>query len=555
MLFLPMAVIAAIGFSCGGEYHSYNHDIGDLVCSHGGNVERIAVHSITTNRFCQYGSNMAPFRKKLFSVFGRSHACVLNHIVVPNWVPNCRGIGIERLVGKGAICEDIPSTCDWQDNFQTSLAILDEVCVLEDSLEYLNSQVQVNEFDTEASNNKLIEWYSEKLAKRKIMLQTSLHAEYLELIAKSFEAVDTNSPGCKEGTGTYSERFELLYCKEPPTGLCKCIDHHKSNVNNYIQDHFLIYSDGDKTTFLRSLGPDGSPDKTKDAEFVRKQCDCDVEEEIVNSNLMFEGGDILVSDKFILVGKDIVLRYLLGRNKKDTLFKKLDLPINLKMNDYGIEELRKAIEKELTGGRKKVILVGTKDRMFFDDERKLNWSDGGGSFQPAYHLDVFMALIGEISDKPGVFKYLIAMPEIEHYKKKNEKSTKEYIANVRSKTRDMVSLLNADIKKVLGEGVTVDTIQVPMLATSVESGDQAIFSIHSSLVNGISFVRNDSSLFVYPDHKDADTYPYSHFFYATARLKFKESLNAHQVFPIGVINTYGDGAGLHCRSKVIRRTY
>jgi hypothetical protein len=537
-------------FSCAlcfllSSYLGFGQQASGLIMSHGP-LSRIAVHAIPNNKFCQTGVQIENLRKQLHSAFGADKVCMINHMVVPNWKPKASkgftdAFGRYWCISKG--------DCDLAKLFPNSYSLYGVWRKQKLALRWSNKRLIDDAFGGDG--------YKKRNQLKGIMkgnydsLLKSLESEFVT----NFDATVENPDNFECTDVDPVARFRNNYCTQHNLKFCDCLCRYSKNLDRYIQDFFLVERTQAGSKFIQTW-LDGSEAVGDHTEYLKKQCsDCETSN-VQQSDIWFEGGDILVSEKFVLIGKNILIKYLLPSKATDaeanriSALQRIGMNPNSRLTIDAIEQLKVEISNRLFSG-KKVLFVGHEDRVFSNtmytqDAPRYN------SYQPAYHLDLFLALIGEKSE--GQFTVLIAEPNIAYYADEMQKNAE--LRAMITKMSNNIGVIKNQLLNFLKDSVNgideVVFVPVPMLFT-LKKSSKGKFTVykHFSFINGVSFEKDNTFSFAYSDYIDDSQYRGVQ--YKSARTDLEDSLKGAGIIPYRVSSSYGKSAGLHCTSKVLER--
>ena len=230
---------------------------------------------------------------------------------------------------------------------------------------------------------------------------------------------------CPPGTGMVAPRYkhmgvhlEEMQGKYEKTG--RKIHYVRSRFNHFscwVRDPFLMgYAVSDQLGSLKSVCIEPN-------EFLREYgasmagpsaTDAQIADEIVgqhdqypisllNSPLVFHGGNVLVGDDFILIGKDYFnierkMRKLMA-SEKNPVWEGLQVSVNT-------QDIKKDFQHWLSPkDKKKIIVLGKKrpnsfaESVFDETQQDIFGRCPIGKKQPFFHLDLFLTLVGRKSEK------------------------------------------------------------------------------------------------------------------------------------------------------------
>ena len=526
---------------------STDSDAGLNIISSHGEITSLAVHCIDAGDICDLSDQSIELSSTLSQSFGNK-SCLVNHLVAPNWTPSAFN-GIKGLF-EGISALSCLEDCQLEKRFTKSLVAQQELRKLTEEYNLIGASEMVVEDQED---------------RRKKQLEKEIDRSYNQLIDQLNEDFESNLinleltnsagfAGCPTragGIGTFRNRF----CRENNWGFCDCLGKYKDTLRPYIQDWFLVSENGTSRTIVRTWSPDDYKSSVSmHADYLIKQCDCGISGS-VESKVMFEGGDILVSDKFALVGKDIAIRYLAEYSDptveiiRANALKELGLSWNLTgLTTYNIDAIHYSLKENLFPN-KKLLFLGLNSRKFRNGNENPTDTDFF-SYQPTYHIDLAFALIGEM--QPDQFTVLVARPSAkyltEEYRQNEE--VLEFINEFNQNLDTLLSILDDFIVDECGYS-KLDTVVVPMHAIPVKVGGKYwVFNEHNSLINGISFTDSTSKFaFAFSDF----TNPRMNETYGLARSDFEKALNDAGITPYPIRYDYGHNYGLHCISKVLGR--
>jgi hypothetical protein len=486
-----------------------------VVTSHGSKPSGVVVHALFEGNICIWDDSVKSFRDSLRSYFGQN-VCFVNHIVAPDWNPDCNKSSIGGLVDSNTI--NCLGDCQIQE-LQPFFNLKDEWCS------------------------------AKSLDPDSITIKSKLDSVFYSLIEP--QIANTLSQTCGS-TGSEQNRFRSL-CQRQRRSFCKCVDRYSSVTSRYVRDRFLVNG----ATLVSTWSPSMASVEIKEhSEFLKAQCGCDLLSDSAVSKVQFEGGDILVSDSFALIGKNIGANYLIKQTDQTleqiraSALATLGLQVaNVDSTDF--DTLLTCIKSELFPD-KEIMFVGLDSRQFTDISFAPE-SNRYRSYQPAYHLDMFVALIGKADD--DTFRVLVARPHEKYLNvsvlgsQDSVKATKfivqfnEYLDTIEEKMKTFIQQYHAHVKFV----------EVPMPA-SLKKYDNDNFALdkHFAFVNGISFTDNGKHKFVYPNYLPS-TYSNSIVNYNLAHEDFVKSLKANGIEPLPVTYSFGKNAGLDCITLVLKR--
>jgi hypothetical protein len=127
--------------------------------------------------------------------------------------------------------------------------------------------------------------------------------------------------------------------------------------------------------------------------------------------LIFQGGNCLVGSDFWLLGKDYFADTmdLLSRNRPP-----VSVPKDTSVDQFAIELFRQYIDRN-----RKLVLIGTDKpipiRPYYGSKSGADYyidvaAGGAGTFQPIFHIDMFLSLVG--SGNGGKFEIMIGSPAL-----------------------------------------------------------------------------------------------------------------------------------------------
>lgn len=550
----PLWLALWLSFQCFGlnGFDSGNSEfVGEnwsIIPSHGGEVKTVAIHALPAGELCNTHPVSGKLKSSLHKVFGSDKVCLNSHIVVPNWTPAATG-GLEGLF-KGTNVLSCLDGCELRTMFAASLG---------------SQQVYKSVYD---EYNSILSASNESIGldDRKTQLLQQLGIAYEELknqLTEDFESnfggdiQDSGFSGC-EINGSVRRSFQNRLCRQLNLSFCDCVSEYRDNLVDYLQDYFLVAESGSDRKLLRSWTyyPENKQSLKLHSDYLIQQCACGIKSS-EESKVNFQGGNILVSEKFALVGKDILIRYLQSSPYSDiegsrvASLQALGLSGGLEgLTDDNSNMVYDAIRRELFSN-KKVLLVGLENRGF-DNGNVGSSARTYRSFQPNYHLDLSFSLIGETGEQE--FTFLVARPDPKYLKKEQQQD--QGILNFLSDYNEKLDTVAASITEFLvnecGYGRVV-FVDVPMLASVVpyNSGRDLVFQDHYSFVNGVSFKDSSGFQFAYADFMNRTPDGY-----IESKEEFEKKLRDNVIEPLPVqydFVTSGRNYGIRCVSKVLNR--
>ena len=180
-------------------------------------------------------------------------------------------------------------------------------------------------------------------------------------------------------------------------------------LTDWAEDAYLAVEDGaDGTTYLMEPWEFGRVGDALIADAVEEHCDLAA----TGSPLIFQGGNCLVGDDFWLLGKDYfadTVALLTGDSP----------PVEVPPGQQGTAMAKKLFATYVESSRR-LILVGTKKPIAVRElvgsrSGRDFWldiaADGAGTFQPIFHIDMFVTLVGPDSDGTS-FEVLVGAPSL-----------------------------------------------------------------------------------------------------------------------------------------------
>jgi len=306
------------------------------------------------------------------------------------------------------------------------------------------------------------------------------------------------------------------------------------------------------------------------ADIVMK-CQCRGLQPVTDIGLDIAGGNILVGDTFVLIGKDELyhgfLNYKSRGVQNTSVINRLtymglidgnlsrDSELNrLNLNPSKLaSDVTKWLEEQICQG-KKIVWVGT-------DQPKLRYYntdddyDNDTGHAPFYHIDLFIALIGKVAGQDDCFYYLLGVPSNDYQDltnlddelRTNYKNTvnqlREHVCTTAHKMEDEVWLIS-------GMKTKLKAIELP-LPLQLSNRAETLEDV-AAFCNGLVENKNGQVTYYLPVKKNTDK---------CSQIKYKDALN--QVFKtfeqfenieLKLVNAvYEKMSGLHCVAKVLQR--
>jgi len=336
----------------------------------------------------------------------------------------------------------------------------------------------------------------------------------------------------------------------------KCKDYLWSSINKYTQDRYYGIENGNFFgTYDWSL--DHRLEVSASRRYVRSglnsllHCHCSPYQGLSDFKLDIPGGNILVGDDFVLIGKDELFYRFLDKGKRVNRLKAMGVD-NTLSDDQIRSSVNKILSKKFFGDRS-IVWVGTEKT-----RTRYHWNLVAGDkkyegHSPCYHIDLFIALLGNLKSQGDTFYYLLGRPSM------------EYQNDLQGDRRDLYEKVIGDLNAHIDEtvklmekdcGGNMKAIVVPLpIRLKNEPADpdnqiDAFYSFPNALVENVSGKVN---VFV-PDYSSTANY-WPEVNYKVALDSLNAAFNKYENLGKRLIKyDYSDGmSGLHCLVKVLKR--
>lgn len=253
--------------------------------------------------------------------------------------------------------------------------------------------------------------------------------------------------------------------------------------NEWVQDPFTILSNTEGSSVLLE------PMQTihEGNAVLAEQISAETEHLIKSSRVLFEGGNILAGDDYVIIGENTRkanLRYHLGEEyllKSET--------------EEGVREIRRAkleLDQKLrvTFGVKYIIWVGLENPLFLNH---LKVKKENEEWQPLFHIDLFISLAGRSHDKEYQGDELIFVGQLRQDSKKNYQDvTGEVTPEIKSDLDQLRDALDetAGYLKALEtnqDGPRFDVVRLPLGV--VLGKEPVVYSWNNCLVEYYQGIR------------------------------------------------------------------
>lgn len=323
----------------------------------------------------------------------------------------------------------------------------------------------------------------------------------------------------------------------------------RESMYYWIQDRFntVEYDSITKLTNIQSnflpRSGDGISISHVGAEFIGTHCR---NLKGIPGNTIIQGGDILFSKDFVLIGRDVLNHYLDNKNLYAYEQIGLDSTTNIK------DSIEKRLKEELHLNGREIIWVGTNDAR---DTYDLRHPKGP---MPLFHIDMFLTL-GPIKEHKGkkCITYLLGIPELVNSGTSLEPNMKNVIRYLADWVKQCRDSLNSTLRKI---GYETEVIEIPLPIYLVgyvppgpnvgpDLGWRYNVSHYHGFNNGLMECIGDSCTYFMPELDTSEIPPH----YSSWGERIKVILNSAGISVEPVFNSIQPNAAIHCRVKVLKR--
>ncbi|MBP9150848.1 MAG: hypothetical protein KBF73_01055 [Flavobacteriales bacterium] len=400
-----------------------------------------------------------------------------------------------------------------------------------------NQYEHLNEADTELG-------FTENLGKKDSVIYSN--SEWVSIRTRMARSLANYN---KLGIEDSQVRFACPTCRQPNTPV---VYRGAGKFRVWFQDQFLAFTDGKGQHLLRSV------DVIAGDVVLQNLTSC-AGVNVSSGTLAVQGGNLLASKDFAIVGMDDLIKLAaidsVGRNGFPSGKVRQKITRMVQKELFGNDSLAKII---WAGNLRKVgTFLGSKDT---------------SGYQPIYHLDVGLTLIGKLKQQKGRWKgktpyfLLVGMPD-HRWQNYDEASDSSYVkeakalvdslaCSIRLMKDSLVSNLSAHFKSIGEVNTIVVAIDIPLPlhikipTTEFQPYLRGYYSYCNGLVSGDS---NGKNFYIpkriNPLHDSTDTANLD------AAEKQLESVlrQIDHLNPLYVQNSYWDEAALRCYLKVNAR--
>lgn len=349
------------------------------------------------------------------------------------------------------------------------------------------------------------------------------------------------------------------YCQKYRGGndICNCIRSVQDEVRgyNWSQDLFFAQNNNGNSTlrhqFVRE--PSNRALFNSLAESVSYQAGVDAN---TCSAFEWKGGNMLVSDKYLFLGRNILEKYVGCSNGEACKEVLRTIGIEDYVNRIDSEDITSAIAK-ISG--KNVVWVGTAD------SKRNYWvadSSKDCFHQPMFHIDLFLSILKYDEGAQGTtLTYLLGVPGLDNcYNREKAIQTLGRNSNKFKRLEWQVEQLgnhvieSADAMdrqlKMYDSNLEINRITIP-LPTSFDLYSDSVFTINKyfSYCNGLVENYDDRVVFWIPNYPTCKYDRFASRFYEETCSK----LNSNNIIVQEIPGVYENNAALHCTLLVTDR--
>jgi len=384
-----------------------------------------------------------------------------------------------------------------------------------------------------------------------LQIYLSLQLEYQEHLknemTRFFETAippPSSATGCQRTRPRIINHNSMKSCK----GLSapQCENHLKNAIYSYVQDGFSTVQQISKgnpvlqTTYMKATSPQVTPHLA--GEYVDQFCGQHNRLLSVRSgNTIVVGGNLLISDKVVFIGQDILESYRNDLN--NWVYERLEL--TRKTNTRKNIEAR--LKDSLGLGDRAIVWVGTDDRRKTYDPKVGQLVNRQNNFFPFYHIDLFLTLGRITKDSTGLekFTYFIGRPVLIADKTTTWASKLSGKKDWKHKQIEHLSRWVDDCRKEIDHvldslGYLPDPIEIPF--PLLFKGNQDIKS-YFSYNNGLMECAENGCAYLMPEKPTERPWG----------KKAKTILQEHDIKVTPILNSMRSNSGIHCQVKVIER--
>lgn len=279
-----------------------------------------------------------------------------------------------------------------------------------------------------------------------------------------------------------------------------------------------------------------------------------------NNPIDIHGGNILVADNFIIVGRDALeFRYL------DTSCVNVQKRLNALSvpwkgtNRHQLQSLvtKKISENLSVYSNKSVFWFGLPEARpryaEFTIDQACQANDNvplNSGFSPFYHLDISLSLLGKLpdNDRDDQIYCLLSVPDMRY--QRDNVAYKSVIENLEEITCQSFSRLKKEIQDTLGIELIPIVIPIPVILY----GDNQSLEYIASFANGLVENTGNTIKYYAPDYSSVLRGRLNEIRYSKAKRDLRAVLHKHGIkLKFIKSSEYVGRSGLHCITKVVRK--
>ncbi|MFM1875924.1 MAG: hypothetical protein RL266_1661 [Bacteroidota bacterium] len=372
---------------------------------------------------------------------------------------------------------------------------------------------------------------------------------YTGLIEEALDEVYGNSiAGC-------FPRFINLtrYCG----GSQSCKESVYKLLDPYIQDKLYGLKRMDTTSYYALNDPQFVyPNSPTTAAMRALKCSCLPNYTGLSLGMDIPGGNILVGDRFVLIGRDELEHRFLRRGVDNVTARLNYMEIDTTLPDSIIRSKASLWLKENVFDGKEVIWVGTDSaQMRFHTNLDLPNGSNTQGHSPFYHIDLFISLLGKHPEFGDSVLYVLGKPNLDYQKlaglsSTEQKAYREVVYSIGKHIDKTVQKMEQDLISVCN--VKLKRIEVPLpIDLNLNKPKKEWLGKAYSFVNGqVENIKGEITFYA-PFH----TVISNNVLHQAAYDTFETKLQTMDIEVHKVEGEYPKLSGLHCTSVVLSREY
>lgn len=384
------------------------------------------------------------------------------------------------------------------------------------------------------------------------VLVKKLALRYMEIFDSVVNIIHKPDSGCFNRFTNISNYCASASCKEKLYLL----------FSNFAQDKFYGLQ-SDENVFGLVDHTITIPKAPTWENYVSARCQCGIDEDWQGTTFGFDipGGNILVADSFVLIGRDELEEKYMDRNRQDVLKRLNNLNIDTSLSDDALRDaVTHSLENKICKG-KKIVWVGL-DRKHQRYHASRSSSGDAEAFSPLYHIDVFISLLGTTKGSNGSLLYLLAEPMREFLNdsilSSDQEKRKAYLQVFEEQKKficETAKKMEKDVLRLTGVKMKRVTVPLPFyLPPSFRSDTGKSYWMTKIFSPTNGFVENvNGDITYYLPNYTVNESGSTEIDYQRAYNKTKDILKHHSICIKEISYGYTERSGLHCIGQVLGR--